>query len=145
MTLPPVKGWIIDFRTARAIFGSGSNQRISHCVGLCKTGKLFISHTEEDFFKGDPKLKPVFLDGANCVLTPDDEVMAKCCQIAQSPIARNLVRGNNSAVFISATAAVMDFGVISDHSSVSFATVADICLKYGIPIKTADQYFDEAV
>jgi hypothetical protein len=61
MTLPDVQGWVIDFRTARHIFLSGNNQRISRCIDCCASGTLVCCHCEESLFKGTPALKAAFL------------------------------------------------------------------------------------
>jgi hypothetical protein len=145
MPLPPVSGWIIDFRTARSIFASGSNARISHCVELCGAGKLVACHYEEVQFKSDPKLKPAFLDGKNCIVVPDEDVMKRCISIAKTPLKKKRLIGTDAPLFIAAFAAANSFGVISDHRSPSFSTVSDICEHYGIPALTADQYFEAAL
>lgn len=53
MPLPKVNGWLIDFRTAQAIFHSKNNSRISHCTDLCAQQELQICHHDEDLFKND--------------------------------------------------------------------------------------------
>ena len=141
MALPSVKGWIIDFRTADAIFNSGSNARIDHCLGLCQAGQLHICHHEEDNFRDAPLLKPPFIAVQCCIWEPDEDILEKCIVIKANPVSTKLVFGNEAAIFIAATALCKDLGVISDHSSVKFHTVRDICNTYGIPNYSADQYF----
>jgi hypothetical protein len=141
MSLPEVDGWIIDFRTVRAIFESGSNQRIDHCVQGCKTGKLFACHEDRDDIKSHPALKAVFFDDQMCICVPDADVLARACTIASSDVAAKRMKGNEAAVFIAATAASKNLGVISDHTSFIFSTVSDICISIGVPVMTADQYF----
>jgi hypothetical protein len=145
MHFPSVSGWIIDFRTARSIFASGSNARISHCVELCGTGKLVACHCEEVQFKSDTQLKSMFLDGNNCIVVPDEDVMKRCISIAKTPLKKKRLIGSDAPIFIAAFAAANSFGVISDHRSPSFSTVYDICTHYGIPALTADEYFDGAL
>lgn len=143
MTLPAVAGWIIDFRTARFIFTSGNNQWIHHCVGLCGDGMLFMSHVEEDDFKSLPQTKAAFLDDNNCLVVPDEDVRGRCVSLVSSPLTKNLVKGNDSAIFITATAASKQYGVISNHRSPVFSTVFDLCVANGIPIFSAVDYFKE--
>ena len=57
----------MDFRTAKEIFDSGSNERIDHVIKLCEAGNLHVSHCEEALFKADPRLKSPFLTRQNCV------------------------------------------------------------------------------
>lgn len=142
MTLPLVSGWIIDFRTAEAIFDSGSNERIDHCVGLCQTGQMHICHQERARFRAKAALKTCFLDGHNCVCVPNQEIMSNCLALSQSPLGLKVAAGNDAALFISATAAVMGFGVLSDHRSFVFTTVYDLCTHMGVPILSAEEYFD---
>ena len=142
MTLPAVGGWIIDFRTAREIFTSGSNERISHCVSMCGRGKLFTFFCEKDNFKQVPTLKQTFIQDQNCVLVPDDDVMKRCISISKTPLAKKRLQGNDSALFLTATAAAHNFGVISNHQSFVYTTVGDLCQVHGIPFFAADQYFD---
>jgi hypothetical protein len=143
MTLPSVQGWIIDFRTARAIFESGNNQRISHCVEACSNGHLHCCYYEIDLFKKVPALKPVFADGTNCQLIPDGEIMKHALRVSNSVPAKKMLPGNDAAVFITAFAATHGFGVISDHRGFFFSTVYDLCIHYGIPVLSADDYFNE--
>jgi hypothetical protein len=142
MSLPVVSGWIIDFRTAEAIFSSASNTRIDHCVELCQKGEMHISHKEKSRFKSAPNLKACFVDGQNCTCVPDAAVMSACLALSESPLAKRLATGNDTALFIAATAATMDFGVLSDHRSPYFATVYDLCVHVGIPVFSADEYFN---
>jgi hypothetical protein len=143
MSLPPVSGWIIDFITADAIFASGSNVRINHCVDLCKSGALFFCHREEKLFKGAPPLKQAFIDDASCLLFPDHDISKKCLSVQASPICKKMFKGTKEvAIVITATAACKNFGVISDHRSPVFATVYDLCNHFSIPAYTAEEYFD---
>jgi hypothetical protein len=48
-------------------------------------------------------------------------------------------------LFLTATAAENNFGVISDHRSISFTTVFDLCNQFGVPVMSANEYFDEAL
>jgi hypothetical protein len=141
MNLPRVAGWIIDFRTADAIFSSGSNARINHCVGLCESGQLFACHCEITHFKGVRLLKASFIDDQNCICTPDNDILGRCNGIANGGLGRKRLVGNDAAVFMTATPASMGFGVISNHRSPVFTTVFDLCNHYGIPVLSADEYF----
>jgi hypothetical protein len=141
MALPGVSGWLIDFRTADVIFSSKSNVRIGHCVDLCNSGELFFCHEEEKLFKGHPALKQAFIDDSDCLRFPDNDVMQKCVSVQSSPICKNLFKGNRLAIILTATAACMNFGVVSDHRSPVFNTVYDLCKHFGIPIFSADEYF----
>jgi hypothetical protein len=143
MTLPGVSGWLIDFRTADAIFSSGSNVRIDHCVDLCAAGSLFFCHEEEKLFKGASALKQAFIDDCDCLRFPDPVVMQKCVSVQGSPICKKLFKGNKTAIILTATAACHNFGVISDHRSPIFSTVFDLCKHFGIPTYSADEYFAE--
>lgn len=142
MTLPILPGWLIDFRTAREIFSSGSNERISHCVGLCGSGQLQICHCEEQEFKGVSQLKSAFIDEQNCIVVPDDDILERCLGISAGRLGSNILTGNNAAVFITAIAASRGYGVISNHRSISFSTAYDLCKLYGIPVYSADKYFE---
>jgi hypothetical protein len=141
MPLPPVDGWLIDFRTARAIFSSGSNERISHCVEMCATSKLHFPHCEEKLFKSDPSLKAPFIDQQNCLLEPDDDVFERCLAIDGNPVRQRLLQGNDAAIFMTAAALAKNLGVISDAEAHSFATVRELCDVYGIPNVSSDEYF----
>jgi hypothetical protein len=143
MALPEVSGWLIDFRTADAIFNSKSNVRVDHCVDLCNSGKLFFSHEEEKLFRGQPALKQAFIDDCDCLRFPDNAVMQKCVSVQSNPICKNLFKGNRLAIILTATAACHNFGVISDHRSPVFSTVFDLCTHFGIPTYSADEYFAE--
>lgn len=142
MALPSVAGWIVDFRTAREIWGSGSNARIDHCVGQCVSGCLHICHCEEASFKSLPALRAAFLDDQNCIWAADTDITDRCCSISGDPISQRLVKGNEAALFIAAIAAANNLGVISNAQSTRFATVVDLCQHFGIPVLSADEYFD---
>ncbi len=142
MALPPVHGWIIDYRTADAIFLSGSNIRINHCITLCQTGLLHVCHCEEGKFRASHSLKGPFISSQCCVFEPDEEILERCLDVKGNPVSDGLLTGNEAALFMTATALTKDFGVISDHRSPKFATVYDLCNTYGVPIFSADQYFD---
>src|SRR4051794_29961147 len=120
MVLPAVQGWLIDFRTARAIFDSGNNQRIAHCVGLCQNGSLHICHCEEDQFREVPALKATFLDGPNCVCEPDEEIFERCGTIAANPLAAKCLKGDDTPLYLSAAALAKNYGVMTDHRSIAF-------------------------
>jgi hypothetical protein len=142
MALPAVEGWVIDFRTAREIFASLNNERIDHCVSLCAQGRLFTCHCELDNFKKTPRLNQAFVEDQRCILVPDENVMKRCISISKTPLAKARLEGNESALFITATAAAHNFGVISNHQSIVYTTVGDLCNAHGIPFFTADQYFN---
>ena len=142
MALPSVAGWVVDFRTAREIWASGSNVRIDHCVGQCVAGAFHICHCEEPSFKSLPKLRAAFLDDQNCVHVPDADIMDRCIAVSGHPKGQRVIRGNQAALFITAIAAAKNFGVISDHRSTKFATVFDLCVEFGIPVMSADDYFN---
>lgn len=141
MPLPPVQGWMIDFRTATAIFESGSNQRIDHCTQQCQNHLLHISHCEESAFKSSDLLKAVFISEQRCIYEPDDDIFDRCPTINSSPNGAARLTGNEAALYITATALSKDFGVISNHRSPVFSTVYDLCTTYGVPIYSADEYF----
>lgn len=143
MPLPPVRGWVIDYRTAREIFASRNNQRIDHCLSLCSLGSLFSCHCERDHFKQHEALKQPFIEDQKCILVPDDNVLRRCISISKTPLAKNRLEGNDAALFMTATAAAHNFGVISNHQSFMYTTVGDLCRAHGIPCFTADQYFAE--
>jgi hypothetical protein len=136
-----VNGWIIDYRTAAAIFGSGRNDRISHCVGLCEEGLLSATQSEEHDFKQSPVLGPVFTAPIKRIIVPDADILGRCAAIANLPLNPPLLSGNNSAIFIAATAASRNLGVISDHRNTRFATVSDICRAYCLPVYTFEEYY----
>jgi hypothetical protein len=144
MSLPKVKGWIIDYRTACDIFDSQSNIRIAHCIARCQDGSWHVCHFEEEQFRKNPTLKGPFIADQYRVYEPDDDVYQRCPTIAARPNGKPILVGNQAAVFITATAASKNFGVISDHKSLWFATVHDLCGAYGVPVLTADQYFAHA-
>lgn len=141
MGLPAVTGWVIDFRTARDIWVSGSNVRINHCIDRCKAGDLHICHCDEGHFKSLPALRAVFLDDQNCVYVPDNDIMGRCISISDHPKGQKVLKGNQAALFITAIAAAKNYGVISDHRSSKFSTVFDLCEEFGIPVLSADDYF----
>jgi len=141
MALPKVSGWIIDFRTARQIFDSGSNLRINHCVELCGNGDLFACHCEENAFNGHAGLKAAFIDGVDCIAIPNEDVMERCIAISNTPFKKKRLIGAEAPLFITAYAASNKFGVISDYRSPAFMTVYDLCLHYGVPVLSADDYF----
>ena len=142
MTLPTVAGWIIDYRTADAIFASGSNVRIDHCIDLCNGGTLYFCHREEKLFKAIPALKQAFIDDADCLLFPDATVAKKCVSVQSSPICGKLFKGTKEeAIITAATAACKNYGVITNHRSPAFNTVYDLCKHFHIPTFTADEYF----
>ncbi|KIZ41432.1 hypothetical protein OO17_15110 [Rhodopseudomonas palustris] len=141
MPLPDVDGWMIDFRTARDIFASFNNERIDHCVSMCARGSLFACYCEQDLFKQLPALKQNFIQDHKCILVPDEDVMRRCIGISKTPLAKERLVGNESALFLAATAAARNFGVISNHQSIVYTTVGDLCQHYGIPFLCADQYF----
>lgn len=141
MPLPQVAGWLIDLRTADAIFTSQSNARIDHCVGLCKAGRLQFCHEEEKLFKASAALKHAFIDACDCLRFPDEAVSQKCVSLLSSPICQKLFKGNRAAIFLTATAACHNLGVLSDHRSPLFATVFDLCKHFGVHTFSADEYF----
>lgn len=143
MTLPRVDGWVIDFRTARTVFESGSNIRIDHFTELVGDGQLFVCHQDEKLFKAHPKLKAVFIDEQDCVCFPDQAMMNTCVNVSRHPLCKNLFQGGESAIVITALAATKNLGVISDNRSSVFTTVFDLCKHFGIHSLTADEYFDE--
>lgn len=145
MTLPNVEGWVIDFRTAREIFASGSNERISHCIDACGAGRFHVCHCEEKEFKSLPALRAPFIDEHDCLLVPDTDDMSKCLSVSAAPLAKRRAVGDEASVFITGIAASKGYGVISNHRSFVFATVYDLCCAYGIPVLSADDYFAEAI
>lgn len=141
MPLPPVQGWMIDYRTAQTIFASQSNVRIAHCVTCCQAGTLFLSHYEEAKFRRDPLLAGPFIADQCCIYEPDEDIYGRCHAVRDAANGKPLLVGSDATVFISATALSRQFGVISDHQSARFATVHDLCPPYGVPVLTSEQYF----
>lgn len=141
MPLPPVQGWLIDYRTASAIFASQSNVRIAHCVTLCQEGTLHICHREEARFRNDVALAAPFILDQLRVFEPDDDIYDRCPAIGTNGCGKPILQTNETAVFISAIAVARNFGVISDHRSSKFATVYDLCSVLGVPVLSADEYF----
>lgn len=141
--LPPVSGWLIDYRTALTVFESGSNVRIDHCQQMCSQGLFHICHLEERLFKSEPALKEAFLDTQSCIYVPDQAIMQQCINVSKNPICKQLINGEGrqTAIYLTAIAACENMGVISDHRSPFFKTVADVCSHFGIPSYTADDYF----
>jgi len=144
MPLPAVQGWIIDHRTAEAIFSSGSNVRINHCVDMCQAGQLHICHCEEDLFRSSPSLCGPFIIDQYCICEPDDDIVLRCGAVSANPNAANLLTGNEAALYLTAIALAKNYGVISDHRSFIFATVFDLCTTFGVHILSADEYFAAA-
>lgn len=141
--LPTVTGWLIDYRTAVAVFESGSNVRISHCQQMCSQGQFHICHLEEDLFKSEASLKAAFLVQQNCICVPDQAIMQGCINVANNPMCKGLLKsqGRDVAIYLTAIAACKGMGVISNHRSPYFATVANLCDHFGIPNFSADDYF----
>jgi len=142
MPLPDVNGWLIDYRTADSIYSSGSNIRIDHCTQLCIDGKLWCCHDEKPLFAKSTTLAPVFINGHDCVVVPSDDALERSLAIASSPVGKKRLSGNEASVFLAGIAAASGYGVISDHRSIVFATVYDMCEMFGVPVYTADEYFD---
>jgi hypothetical protein len=142
MALPSVNGWMIDYRTAHQIFASQNNRRISHCVKKCEAGTLYISHYEERQFRADTLVAGPFMIDQCCVYEPDDDIYSRCPAIQNAACGKPILVGNGSAVFIAATALSKSLGVISDARSPKLATVFDLCVIYGVPTLSADEYFN---
>lgn len=142
MALPQVNGWLIDFRTAEEIFASGSNVRIGHCVQLCIQGQLRCCHCDKNSFKDVPALKAAFLVDQDRVVIPDDDILKRSLAISHTPVGSKRLQGNESAVFLTAIAASGGYGVISNHRSPIVSTVYDLCTHFGIPVYSAEEYFD---
>jgi hypothetical protein len=68
------------------------------------------------------------------VLAPNQAIMHQCINVSSKPICKRLLKGDQSAIYLTAIAACKNFGVISDHNSPFFATVGDLCNHFGIPI-----------
>lgn len=143
MSLPQVDGWVIDFRTAISIFESNSNERINHLIERCENNTLKICHCEEQVFKGAEIVKGPFIIDNNCVYEPDSSVFQRCETISVAPNGKQLLQGNESAIYITAIALEENFGVISNHRSPIFDTVYDLCASYGVPVYSADEYFSQ--
>ena len=103
---------------------------------------MFACHQEREHFKSIPALRSCFVDDNDCVCIPDDAVLDKCLAISNNPLAKKRLAGGNSSLFIVAIAAAKNFGVISDHRSIFFTTAYDLCMHYGVPVFSADEYFD---
>ena len=143
MPLPQVDGWLIDYRTAAAVYESASNERIDHCTGMCEGGDLCFCSLEDKFFGGHDRLQPIFIEDNDCRIIPDNDVMSRTEHIMTLPFAKPFRVGGQSIVVISAIAIARNFGIISDHTSDSFVTAADICAHYGVPVMTMDAFFDD--
>ncbi|CAA2106908.1 hypothetical protein MBUL_03900 [Methylobacterium bullatum] len=141
MPLPNVKGWLIDFRTAKAIFVTQSNARITHCVSRCHDGTLHICHTEAERFSNDPALAAPFMIDQCRIFEPDEDVFHRCQAIGANGCGKPILASNETGVFLSAIAMAHNFGVISDHRSPKFATVFDMCAVLGVPVLSAEEYF----
>lgn len=141
MTLPPVSGWVLDFRTARAIFDSKNNANIDAIHSLVVKNKILICHREEHLFKGHSQLAQTFLDGSNCICRPDDALMKKCATVGSNPLCKKIFPQDGSTIWITAIAIKSGFGVLSDHRSISFTTSFDLCKHYGVPALTAKEFF----
>ena len=132
---------MIDYRTAATIFDSGSNERIAHCVGLCQNHDLYISHEEEGAFKRSLKLKGPFIEDQLCVFEPDDDILGRCEPLTHALNGKKMLGTNLTAIYLTATALSKDFGIISDHRSISFSTVYDLGMQYGVHVLSANEYF----
>ena len=141
MSLPPVQGWLIDYRTARAIFSSQSNVQINHCLAKCTAGEMHVCHQEEHLFRQDNYLVGPFIEDQFCVFEPDDDVYDRCPGVRDAVCGKPLLDRGDVPVFLTAIALAKQFGVISSHTSPSFATVHDLCALFGVPVLTAQQYF----
>lgn len=141
MPLPPVAGWLIDFRTAHGIFSSQSNVRITHCVERCADGSLHICHTEAERFKQTPGLAGPFMIDHYRVFEPDEDIFQRCEAIGANGCGKRVLPGKDTGIYLTAIAAANSFGVISDHRSNHFATVYDMCALWGVPVLSADDYF----
>lgn len=110
---------------------------------MCTQGHLKICHLEERLFKSEVALKDAFIDQKKCVCIPDQAIMQGCINVANNPICKRMLKseGRDVAIYLTAIAACKDMGVISDHRSPYFATVANLCDHFGIPNFSADDYF----
>jgi deoxyhypusine synthase len=142
MPLPKVAAWLIDHRTAAAIFESGNNVRIDHCLQLCEEGRLLFCHTEAKLFRSSPRLKQVFVDDHDCLCSPDKEMMDKCVSVWKNPKCAKLMRGHDVPIFMTAAACCKDYGIISDHRSILYTTAYDLAAHFGISVFSADEYFE---
>jgi hypothetical protein len=102
---------------------------------------MFACHQERENFKSVPALKSCFVDDNDCICIPDSAVLDKCLAISNSPLAKRRLAGTDSSLFVVAIAAAKNFGVISDHRSLVFTTAYDLCVHYGIPVFSADEFF----
>lgn len=144
MTLPAVAGWLIDFRTARAVFSAASSEPcVAHCAQACMGGFMHICHCEKAEFASVPQLKSTFVDLATgAAILPDDDIMNRCIAISSvRPQGKKQIVGNQAGVFAVATAAARNFGVITDHASPLFATAYELCVHYRIPALRSHEYF----
>lgn len=141
MPLPVVKGWIINYRTAKNILASKSNVRTAHCVKCCQDGIWVICHQEEHYFKDDDVTSGTFVNGNSCVFDPTEAAYEICPVVASYANGKLLLGKSNTTLLIVAIAAIGNFGIISDFKSPKFATVHDLAPPFGIPELTADDYF----
>lgn len=142
MTFPIVKGWIIDYRAAAAIFASGNNARISYIISLCEDNNLFVSLSEENHFKSNILLKKYFID-SELILVPTEDEWSRCDAISQTINGQIIPGDDGTAFIIPSMAAVRGFGVICDHASSGYKTAFDICGIFGVPVYRNELFFKE--
>lgn len=141
MALPDVPGWIIDYRTASAIYEAGQDDQVEHCDGKCACGELCFCSPELEYFKAHDLLVAPFVNDNDCMIVVEGEIMAHSQDIMEGQYNKALRSGGESVILLASTAIHLGFGVISDHTSTMFVTVWDICPRYGLPVMTSAEYF----
>jgi hypothetical protein len=68
--------------------------------------------------------------------------MQRCVDVSNNPKCKKLLKGNQGAIVLTAIASCRQYGVISDHRSPIFTTVYDLCTHFGVPVFSADEYFN---
>lgn len=141
-SLPEVNCWVIDFRTARAIFQSGSNFQRNHLIDLCQEESIWFSYTELSLFKSHPDLKEHFMDSQDRTADLDEDAVKRCVSLKDSPAGLRLLTTDETSVVMAGFAAANNCGVISDRTSTVFTTVHQLCGAAGVPCFTSSDYFN---
>jgi hypothetical protein len=68
--------------------------------------------------------------------------MQRCVDVSNNPKCKKLLKGNQSAIVLTAISSCRNYGVISDHRSPISNTVYDLCTHFGVPVFSADEYFN---
>lgn len=140
MTLPQTQGWLLDYVTAKRVFESGDNELINTLTQMCEAQELLFCSCEDADFRKHPKLRPPFLDDNNCRVGLSGEIVGRVIAVMNGYNEKPFVPGDRSTKFIVATALECNYGIISDRSSVAFATPRDLALSLNIVTYTSDEF-----